>query len=231
MIKILRYTKCRSGSSPSPKITITKNISNSIGSSPSPSNFSKFPTQQNNKPQNLNPRRHPQQPSVVEIKHAIDAGRFCEPIPSIELEEVKNMKFNVRMMNFSWVFEHPLQKKIRESDESITDQIERKFRLNGIHFLFFSCKARSGSLLYCTRNLKSRSDGGGLAEIVVSLLSRSTKSNLAWGGDGEDELNNHGDLGCFDPTSIKSPHDGVIDLEASSHMGAITKETSKMEIQ
>ncbi|KAF4373705.1 hypothetical protein G4B88_030048 [Cannabis sativa] len=85
----------------------------------------------NNKPQNLNPRRHPQQPSVVEIKHAIDAGRFCEPIPSIELEEVKNMKFNVRMMNFSWVFEHPLQKKIRESDESITDQIERKFRLNG----------------------------------------------------------------------------------------------------
>ncbi|KAF4360337.1 hypothetical protein G4B88_000011 [Cannabis sativa] len=40
--------------------------------------FSRKPTGGNNKPQNLNPRRHPQQPSVVEIKHAISAGRFCD---------------------------------------------------------------------------------------------------------------------------------------------------------
>ncbi|KAF4383547.1 hypothetical protein F8388_014047, partial [Cannabis sativa] len=125
------------GSSPSPKITITKNISNSIGSSPSPSNFSKSPTQQNNKSQNLNPRRHPQQPSIVEIKRAIGSGRFCDADPKHviflgdELEEVKNMKFNVKMMNFPWVFEHPLQKKIQVSAESSTDQIEIKFRLNG----------------------------------------------------------------------------------------------------
>ncbi|KAF4370075.1 hypothetical protein G4B88_028352 [Cannabis sativa] len=41
------------------------------------------------------------------------------------------MKFNVKMMNFPWVFEHPLQKKIQVSAESSTDQIEIKFRLNG----------------------------------------------------------------------------------------------------
>ncbi|KAF4371956.1 hypothetical protein F8388_000123 [Cannabis sativa] len=73
--------------------------------------FSRKPTGGNNKPQNLNPRRHPQQPSVVEIKHAISAGRFCDADHK-HLEEVKNMKFNVTMMNFPWVFEYPLQKKI-----------------------------------------------------------------------------------------------------------------------
>ncbi|KAM6589163.1 hypothetical protein CsatA_011768 [Cannabis sativa] len=120
---------------------ITKNISNSNsntnGSSPSPSDSLKSLTQQNNKPQNLNPRRRPQQPSVIEIERAIGAGRFRDADPR-ELEEDKNTKFDVTMMNFPGKFEHPLQKKIQESAERITEQSERTFRLNGKKILMFT---------------------------------------------------------------------------------------------
>ncbi|XP_062110148.1 probable NAD(P)H dehydrogenase subunit CRR3, chloroplastic [Humulus lupulus] len=124
-------------------VYMTKNLSNSNsnGSSSSSSSPSSLPTQQN-KPripaQNLTPRRRPPpQPSVIEIERAIGAGRFRDADPR-ELEEEKNTKFDMKMLDFPGKFEQPIQKKIRESAERITEQSERTFRSNGKKILMFT---------------------------------------------------------------------------------------------
>ncbi|PON87378.1 hypothetical protein TorRG33x02_168700 [Trema orientale] len=75
-------------------------------------------------------RRHapnPRQLSVIEIERAIGAGR--------DLEEEEDAKFDISMLNFPGKFEMPLQKRIRESSEWITDRTERAIRLSGKRIL------------------------------------------------------------------------------------------------
>lgn len=52
-----------------------------------------------------------------------------------DLEEQKNAKFDMSMMNFPNKFEGPVEKKLRETGEWITNKTERGFRLSGNHFL------------------------------------------------------------------------------------------------
>lgn len=61
-----------------------------------------------------------------------------------DLEEQKNAKFDMSMMNFPSKFEGPVEKKLRETGEWVTDKTEKSFRLNGnIRFL---------SVCFCRKN-------------------------------------------------------------------------------
>ncbi|PON62748.1 hypothetical protein PanWU01x14_136600 [Parasponia andersonii] len=78
-------------------------------------------------------RRHapnPRQPSVIEIERAIGAGR--------DFDEEEDAKFDISTLNFPGKFEMPLQKKIRESSEWVTDRTERAIRLSGKKILMIT---------------------------------------------------------------------------------------------
>lgn len=45
-----------------------------------------------------------------------------------ELEELKDAKFDMSLMNFPGKFEGPLEKKLRETGEFMANQSERGFR-------------------------------------------------------------------------------------------------------
>ncbi|GMN38514.1 hypothetical protein TIFTF001_007741 [Ficus carica] len=101
------------------------------------------------KTKNKKPSHHhlkPRQPSVIEIERAIGAGRFRDAdhrhasltssyifISHIymNLEEEKDVKFDMSMMSFPGKFEGSLQRQLRESGEWVTDRTEKRFRLSG----------------------------------------------------------------------------------------------------
>ncbi|CAN6727845.1 unnamed protein product [Malus baccata var. baccata] len=96
------------------------------------------PTTLRKKQQNQLQRKR-RQPSVIEIERAIGGGRFRDANPK-DLEEQKNAKFDMSMMNFPSKFEGPVEKKLREAGEWVTDKTEKSFRLNGknvLKFVFF----------------------------------------------------------------------------------------------
>ncbi|KAI5353320.1 hypothetical protein L3X38_006213 [Prunus dulcis] len=65
------------------------------------------------------------------------ASRFRDADPR-DLEEQKNAKFDMSMMNFPSKFEGPVEKKLRETGEWITNKTERGFRLSGKKILNLS---------------------------------------------------------------------------------------------
>lgn len=60
--------------------------------------------------------------------------KMCER----DLEEERDAKFDMSMMNFS-KFEGPVEKQLRETGEWVTNQTERGFRSNGNIFSFSFC--------------------------------------------------------------------------------------------
>ncbi|VVA14558.1 PREDICTED: probable NAD(P)H dehydrogenase subunit CRR3 [Prunus dulcis] len=127
--------------------SLSNNNNNNNGSLPPPpplqanptkpplSSRNQTPTVLPRKKQKNQPQRKPRQPSVIEIERAIGGGRFRDADPR-DLEEQKNAKFDMSMMNFPSKFEGPVEKKLRETGEWITNKTERGFRLSGNHFLF-----------------------------------------------------------------------------------------------
>ncbi|XP_015895430.1 probable NAD(P)H dehydrogenase subunit CRR3, chloroplastic [Ziziphus jujuba] len=81
----------------------------------------------------------PRQPSVIEIERATGAGRFRDT-DSRELEELKDAKFDMSLMNFPGKFEGPLEKKLRETGEFMANQSERGFRSSSKKILIFAFK-------------------------------------------------------------------------------------------
>ncbi|XP_050275452.1 probable NAD(P)H dehydrogenase subunit CRR3, chloroplastic isoform X2 [Quercus robur] len=58
------------------------------------------------------------QPSIEEIERAISAGRYRDIDPK-ELEELDKSKFDLASMSFGDKFESPVEKKLRETGESL----------------------------------------------------------------------------------------------------------------
>lgn len=56
--------------------------------------------------------------------------RFLNLVIYRELEEQKNVNFDMSMMNFPGKFEGPLEKKLRATGEWVTNQSERGFSLS-----------------------------------------------------------------------------------------------------
>ncbi|KAK4596760.1 hypothetical protein RGQ29_014695 [Quercus rubra] len=76
------------------------------------------------------------QPSIEEIERAISAGRYRD-IDAKELEELDKSKFDLASMSFGDKFESPVEKKLRETGESLETWTQTWFRDSGKNVLMF----------------------------------------------------------------------------------------------
>nr|POF10210.1 putative nad(p)h dehydrogenase subunit crr3, chloroplastic [Quercus suber] len=76
------------------------------------------------------------QPSIEEIERAISAGRYRD-IDAKELDELDKSKFDWASMSFSGKFESPVEKKLRETGESLETWTQTRFRETGKKVLVF----------------------------------------------------------------------------------------------
>lgn len=78
-----------------------------------------------------------QQPSISQIERAIGAGRYRD-IDARELEEEEKSKFDYISMSFSGKFEGPVEKRLRETGERLSNWTESGFRASGKKVLLVS---------------------------------------------------------------------------------------------